>query len=608
MRSWLAISPTVMRLPIIQPRHAAIILSLQLSADEQLRADWSAAFATQENEFDHVELHPTPPGSLPDSLCGTLFKNGPARFSRGDDEYAHWLDGDGFVTALNLEGGAASWSGRFVRTEAFAEEEEAGKVTYRTTFGTQRTGGPLANALDIRLKSPANTNVLPLATGSLLALWEAGPPYELDATTLDCVGASDLGGRLTLSATHGALPGTTGAPPLDRLLDVSGLLPLTDAVSAHPRRDAAAGVVVAWAWRQELVGDAIEVTLHTLPEQGGDAGGGKDGGTGASARIEAVPPVRGRLERTAFAPHDMGLSGRFALFLTAPTRVDVLPFIAGLRGPAQCATFDAAAIAAGQGATVHMVSRDGGGTSRYSLAEPYHAVHHANAWEGADGATTHLLCSCWPPTEVRRLAAAGRDLLGSWEELQSGDFSDVPTTHLTHIVLDHASRQASARPFLAGCAQLDHPQVHPHFEGQPTRYVYASMGSAGEPDGSGGSGGTRAAQPRPIQSFVVVDVSDEGGGRIVDQWHAGTRRFVDEVAIVPRERRPPVGRAGAAAEPERDAWLIAPIFDGATNTTSYVVLDAADLAAGPVCELPLPTHIPWGLHGAWLPPGGGAKL
>ena len=595
-----------MRLPTIQPRHAAILLSLQPSVDERLRLDWSAAFATQENEFEHVELHATPPGQLPSSLRGTLFKNGPARFSRGDDTYAHWLDGDGYVTALRLDGGNASWSGRYVRTEAFAEEEEAGKVTYRTTFGTQRSGGPLANALDIRLKSPANTNVLPLATGSLLALWEAGPPYELDAATLRCVGASDLGGRLTLSATHGALPGTTGAPPLDRLLDGMGLLPLTDALSAHPRHDAA-GVVVAWAWRQELVGDAIEVALHTLPEEGGDAGGGEGGGRGAGAGTEASSPVRGRLERTAFAPHDMGLSGRFALFLTAPTRVDVLPFIAGLRGPAQCATFDRAAIIGGgqEGATVHAVCRQGGGTSRYSLAEPYHAVHHANAWEGADGATTHLLCSCWPPAEVRRLAAAGRDLLGSWEELQSGDFSGVPTTHLTHVVLDHASRRATARPFLAGCAQLDHPQVHPHFEGLPTRYVYASMGAAGEssPDGSGGE---RAAPPRPIQSFVVVDVSDEGGGRIVDRWHAGARRFVDEAAIVPRERRAD-GRAGAAAA-ERDAWLVAPIFDGATNTTSYVVLDAADLAAGPVCELPLPTHIPWGLHGAWLPPGGGVKL
>ena len=61
-----------------------------------------------------------------------------------------------------------------------AAEEAAGRLLYRTTFGTQKAGGAAANAFDIRLKSPANTNVIATASGSLLALWEAGPPYELD--------------------------------------------------------------------------------------------------------------------------------------------------------------------------------------------------------------------------------------------------------------------------------------------------------------------------------------------------------------------------------------------------------------------------------------------
>ena len=121
-------------------------------------------------------------------------------------------------------------------------EEAAGRLLYRTTFGTQKAGGTARNAFDIRLKSPANTNVLATADGSLLALWEAGPPYELDASSLRCLGASDLGGRISLSRVHGALPGTTRVQWLDRWLDRSGLLPLCDAVSAHPRRDAAASL------------------------------------------------------------------------------------------------------------------------------------------------------------------------------------------------------------------------------------------------------------------------------------------------------------------------------------------------------------------------------
>ena len=52
---------------------------------------------------------------------------------------------------------------------------------------------------------------------------------------------------------------------------------------------------------------------------------------------------------------------------------------------------------------------------------------------------------------------------------------------------------------------------------------------------------------------------------------------------------------------ERAVWLIAPIFDGETRTTSYVVLDGRRLSDGPVCEMHLPegTFVPWGLHGCW---------
>ena len=100
-----------------------------------------------------------------------------------------------------------------------------------------------------------------------------------------------------------------------------------------------------------------------------------------------------------------------------------------------------------------------------------------------------------------------------------------------------------------------------------------------------------------------VEVRSHGSDEPVDAWHAGPRRLVDEatlVAMAPADASENVD--------ERAVWLIAPIFDGETRTTSYVVLDAADLGAGPVCELPLPTHIPWGLHGTWVEPGGGAAL
>ena len=103
------------------------------------------------------------------------------------------------------------------------------------------------------------------------------------------------------------------------------------------------------------------------------------------------------------------------------------------------------------------------------------------------------------------------------------------------------------------------------------------------------------ATPLPPQSFGCVDVAAEGGaGALVDSWHAGARRLVDEATLVPMPNAEDGG--------ERAVWLLAPIFDGESSTTSYVVLDGRRLSAGPVCELALPDDIfiPWALHGTWV--------
>ena len=51
-------------------------------------------------------------------------------------------------------------------------------MLFRNAFGTQRPGGPLRNAFDMRLKNPANTNAV-LWGGRLLALWEVGTVFPL---------------------------------------------------------------------------------------------------------------------------------------------------------------------------------------------------------------------------------------------------------------------------------------------------------------------------------------------------------------------------------------------------------------------------------------------
>ena len=132
----------------------------------------------------------------------------------------------------------------------------------------------------------------------------------------------------------------------------------------------------------------------------------------------------------------------------------------------------------------------------------------------------------------------------------------------------------------------------------PPTWYSASIFSCGRKDVFFFFGGppseSGSTVPAPPQAFGCVDVEADGGaGALVDTWDAGERRLVDECTLVPM--RTDGGKEGD----ERACWLLAPIFDGATRTSSYVVLDGRDLARGPVCEWALETFIPWGLHGNW---------
>ena len=107
------------------------------------------------------------------------------------------------------------------------------------------------------------------------------------------------------------------------------------------------------------------------------------------------------------------------------------------------------------------------------------------------------------------------------------------------------------------------------------------------------------------------DVSDNGetvvlGGLIKRDHTTGTRTFWE----------PPAGVGSgewwfepAADDPAEDAgWLMTFIHDAGTGRSSFAVVDATDVAAGPVATVELPQRVPWGFHGTWVPSadGGGA--
>jgi carotenoid cleavage dioxygenase len=75
----------------------------------------------------------------------------------------------------------------------------------------------------------------------------------------------------------------------------------------------------------------------------------------------------------------------------------------------------------------------------------------------------------------------------------------------------------------------------------------------------------------------------------VDFWDPGSNHHAGEVFFVPD------------GDGEGEGWLMTFVYDHARNVSDFVILDAMDVARGPVAEIRMPRRVPYGFHGAWIP-------
>jgi all-trans-8'-apo-beta-carotenal 15,15'-oxygenase len=153
---------------------------------------------------------------------------------------------------------------------------------------------------------------------------------------------------------------------------------------------------------------------------------------------------------------------------------------------------------------------------------------------------------------------------------------------LTRITLDLATGASTARR-LARRA-LEFPVVAPSVVGKPHHHTYLT-GARFDGDAWG-----------PPQVLVKSSLGpDEALGPAgpakarLTVCDFGRRRFAQEPIFVPRE--------GAVAED--DGWLLALVFDAATDLSELVIVDAQTMAR--VATVRLPLLVPAGLHGFWTP-------
>ena len=304
------------------------------------RADWASAFRNVGVELDGVELTAAR-GAIPPELEGTLYRNGPGRLERGGQWVHHPFDGDGMITALRFAGGKAELRNRFVRTEGWQAEEVADKFLYRGVFGTQKPGGAVANAFDLRLKNIANTHVVRLGD-QLLALWEAAEPHALDPDTLETRGLS--------------------------LLD--GVLKKGEAFCAHPRFDPGHHGAPRMVTFGVKAGPRSTIRLMEFASEGPQAG-------------QLLADSSHSFKGFAFL-HDFAITPNWAVFLQNAVAFNPTGFVLGQKGAAQCLSSKPGE--QGQFWLIPRTSGSAAGREPLQIPAPEGFVfHHLNAFEDASG-------------------------------------------------------------------------------------------------------------------------------------------------------------------------------------------------------------------------------
>jgi all-trans-8'-apo-beta-carotenal 15,15'-oxygenase len=446
------------------------------------------------------------------------------------------------ITALRFEAGGLNLTNRFVRTEGWLAEEKAGKPLYRGVFGTQKPGGLLANAFDVRLKNIANTHVVKLGD-QLLALWEASSPHALDPETLDTKGIS--------------------------LLD--GVLKAGEAFSAHPRFDPGHHGAERMVTFGVKSGPRSTIRLMEFAVADDPVSGVKAG----QLLCERSDSFGG----FAFL-HDFAITPNWAVFLQNAIAFNPLPFLLGQKGAAQCL-----ASKPGGQAQFWLIPRDSGAYAgqppRIVPAPEGFVFHHLNAWEEASDAPEgsnnpqEAAAPATPaPIVVESIFYADFPSIGPDTDFRTIDFDLIPEGLLERCRIDLATGTVGTERLSERCCEF--AMVNPRREGLSCRYGWMAVAE-------------RETGNDPLQAIKKLDLVS--GERRV--WSAAPRGFVSEPVMVPRTTP-----AGGPEPAEDDGWVLTLIWNGARCASDLVILDAASMEELAVVELPL--AIPYGLHGSFV--------
>jgi len=270
--------------------------------------------------------------------------------------------------------------------------------------------------------------------------------------------------------------------------------------------------------------------------------------------------------------HDFLVTENYYVLFENPIQMDfkqlMTEYLMAKCGIAQCLKYDDT-----KPTKIHVIERSPPAGRRAQLKTfptvPFFTFHHANGYETSDG---KIVCDSVPWRCI--------DFNFNIDTLKPENYKGGQRSEAFRIELD--MRRGTARRSQLMQRACEFPVINPAVAGKKHKHFYCLAAKADDPEMWG-----------PAQVVMKVSTEDSKTNLtptvVTDGWYAGRRVFPQEPVFVPRKN-------GTA---EDDGWVVLAVYDAETLLTDVVVLDAQNLAAGPVAKIHLPHHIPPGLHGSW---------
>jgi len=250
--------------------------------------------------------------------------------------------------------------------------------------------------------------------------------------------------------------------------------------------------------------------------------------------------------------HDFAITPNYAIFLQNKVTFNPLPYLFGLKGAGECVQFQPS-----QPANIILIPRKPPYDQvKILTVEAGFVFHHANAFE-ADH-KIYLDSICYASLPQIQPDTFYKDV--NFESLDPGQ--------LWRFSIDLDADSVERQLLLTRCCEF--PSLNGDRVGRSYRYVY--LGSAHHGTGNA-----------PLQAVVKLDL-ETGAEKI---YSVAPRGFTGE----------PIFVANPEGINEDDGWLLILVYNAATHRSELVILDAEEL--NPLAKIPLPIHIPYGLHGSW---------